>query len=599
MSTHVADDTVHLTASQNTLLDGLAPTLTAAELNYVDGVTSPIQGQIDATNLALSTHVADDTVHLTAAQNTLLDGLAPTLTATELNYVDGVTSPIQTQLNTLDTTLSTHMSDDTRHLTALQDAFIDGLNLPTLTSTEVNYLIGVTSGVQGQFNTLTSNLATHVADGAVHLTAAQNTLLDGLAPTLTAAELNYVDGVTSGIQGQIDATNLALSTHVADDAVHLTASQNTLLDGLAPALISDEISALVGVHTYETVQTQIDSKMDRVAGPTAGNLVILTIDGHVADALITPSAFALAIHTHQTTDIVDFVPDVNTLIANHTGPLLTVLDDLNDVTIAGAPVVGNVLRHNGSVWTNTPLVKAAIIDWVESDFVHAQGNLAESITGNKTFANDVTINGDLTVAGTTTWVNSTNLTVTDKNIVLNSGYAGPPTGANGAGITVIRNLAIDPTANLLWDEVQQQWKGGLAGSEAVFTVVGHTHVSTSITDFTEAAQDAVGAAITAGTKTNITVTYDDANNKVDFTVNRNSFHPDYELVVGTGLATYLTAFNFTAPVAGKVAVQVFVNGIKQVPGAAKAYTVTAPNTITFNAGSIPAVGDDVEFYGFG
>ena len=43
-------------------------------------------------------------------------------------------------------------------------------------------------------------------------------------------------------------------------------------------------------------------------------------------------------------------------------------------------------------------------------------------------------------------------------------------------------------------------------------------LSTKITDFTEAAQDAFGALVTAGTQTNITVTYDDANNKVDYSV---------------------------------------------------------------------------------
>jgi hypothetical protein len=43
--------------------------------------------------------------------------------------------------------------------------------------------------------------------------------------------------------------------------------------------------------------------------------------------------------------------------------------------------------------------------------------------------------------------------------------------------------------------------------------------STKISDFEEAAQDAYGALVAAGTQENITVTYDDTNNKVDFSVN--------------------------------------------------------------------------------
>lgn len=49
----------------------------------------------------LDQHIANALLHLSPQQNTLLDSLAPTLTATEINYLDGVTSSIQTQFNNL------------------------------------------------------------------------------------------------------------------------------------------------------------------------------------------------------------------------------------------------------------------------------------------------------------------------------------------------------------------------------------------------------------------------------------------------------------------------------------------------------------------
>ncbi len=55
-------------------------------------------------------------------------------------------------------------------------------------------------------------------------------------------------------------------------------------------------------------------------------------------------------------------------------------------------------------------------------------------TDDVTF-NDVTVSGDLTVNGTLTTINSTDLTVTDKNITIADGAA-DATAANGAGITV-------------------------------------------------------------------------------------------------------------------------------------------------------------------
>ena len=126
--------TVAGTLTYSTLNDGTtALTSTVAELNYVDGVTSNIQTQIDAktNNTGTVTSVAGTgTVNgltlsgtvtssgsltlggtfsatvseisdltATAAELNVLDGIPGTLTATELGYVDGVTSAIQTQID--------------------------------------------------------------------------------------------------------------------------------------------------------------------------------------------------------------------------------------------------------------------------------------------------------------------------------------------------------------------------------------------------------------------------------------------------------------------------------------------------------------------
>jgi len=55
------------------------------------------------TDAAPSSHVTDATVHLSSAQNTWIDSI--TATATEINYLSGVTSAVQTQLNSKQATL--------------------------------------------------------------------------------------------------------------------------------------------------------------------------------------------------------------------------------------------------------------------------------------------------------------------------------------------------------------------------------------------------------------------------------------------------------------------------------------------------------------
>jgi hypothetical protein len=232
LSSHSADYNKHLNAAQNALLDGLASTLTAVELNFVDGVTSPIQTQIDNINAGIggdiSSHTADNSVHLTPAQNTLLDGLNASLTATEVNSLVGVTGSVQTQLDAEITARSVHAADDSRHLTAAQNTLLDGISA-LVTATELNYVDGLTGNIQTQLNSEVSarssavsgvqtNLNNHAADAALHLTAAQNTLLDGLSGSLTATELNHMVGVTSSVQTQLNA-KLATSTKDASGGV--------------------------------------------------------------------------------------------------------------------------------------------------------------------------------------------------------------------------------------------------------------------------------------------------------------------------------------------------------------------------------------------
>lgn len=148
-----------------------------------------------------------------------------TTTATELGYVSGVTSAIQTQLDTLTTNVAGKQATITGGATSITSSNLTiaralistaagKVGVSAVTDTELLYLSGTTSNVQTQLNTLTTNVsgkqdtitgaATSITSS--NLTASRALASDGSgkvsASSVTSTELGYVSGVTSAIQTQ-------------------------------------------------------------------------------------------------------------------------------------------------------------------------------------------------------------------------------------------------------------------------------------------------------------------------------------------------------------------------------------------------------------
>ena len=90
--------------SSSLYLGGTAVTSTAAEINYVDGVTSNVQTQLDskqATITGAATTIASSDLTASRALISNSSGKVEVsdVTSTELGYLDGVSSAVQTQLN--------------------------------------------------------------------------------------------------------------------------------------------------------------------------------------------------------------------------------------------------------------------------------------------------------------------------------------------------------------------------------------------------------------------------------------------------------------------------------------------------------------------
>jgi hypothetical protein len=241
-----------------TLPSGTVTSAMIAEQAIVDGDISPTAGIAQSKISGLAGDLAAK-LDTTTASNTY-QTIVANVSNTEIGYLDGVTSAIQTQLDN-------------------KQAVVAGVN-----NTEIGYLDGVTSAIQTQIDakaplasptftgtvTLPSGTVTSamildgtivvgdLADGAV--TSAKildGTIVDadinasaaidwtklGISSTVSSTEIGYVDGVTSAIQTQLDAkASLSGATFVgAVSGTDLTLSGNLTINGTTTNLNSTNL----------------------------------------------------------------------------------------------------------------------------------------------------------------------------------------------------------------------------------------------------------------------------------------------------------------------------------------------------------------------
>lgn len=209
-------------------------TVSNTEFGYLDGVSSAIQTQINgkqATITGAATTITSSDLTASKALQSDASGkvAASSVTSTELGYVSGVTSAIQTQINSKQATItgaaSTIVSSDLSVSKALQSDASGKVSASSVTSTELGYVSGVTSAIQTQLGnkaakgansdiTSLSGLTTalSIGQGGTGQTTA-NTALNALLPSQASAANKYLksDGTNtswasaSGGAGELNA----------------------------------------------------------------------------------------------------------------------------------------------------------------------------------------------------------------------------------------------------------------------------------------------------------------------------------------------------------------------------------------------------------
>ena len=153
--------------------------------------------------------------------------------------------------------------------------------------------------------------------------------------------------------------------------------------------------------------------------------------------------------------------------------------------------------------------------------------IAIDSSGNVTLSQNLIITGDFTVNGSTTTVNSTNTTIDDNLLELNSGAS---SNANDSGIIIERGSTGD-NAVVMWDESADQFVVGTTTATASSTGnISHTKADFQAAQITGSS----GVFTSTGVSNVMTVsgTDDGAGEGPDIVIKRNSASPADEDVLG-------------------------------------------------------------------
>jgi hypothetical protein len=426
--------------------------VSSTEIGYLNGVTSSVQGQIDtklASADASSTYAPIASPTLTGTVTLPGSTSIGSVGSTEIGYLDGVTSSVQGQIDTKSPIAS--------------PTFTGTVTLPGSTSigsvdsTEIGYLNGVTSSVQGQIDTK-SPIASPTFTGTVTLPGSTS------IGSVGSAEIGYLDGVTSGIQSQID-TKLASATAASTYAPlasptftgTVTLPTGTVTSGvIANGTILDEdinATAAIAQSKISGLTTDLAAKAPlasptftgTVSGVTKAMVGLANVDNttDAAKPISTATQTALDAKLASATAASTYAPLASPTFTGTVSGVtkaMVGLGNVDNTTDAAKPI---------STATQTALDAKLASATAASTYAPIA---SPTFTGTVSAA-DLTLSGNLTVNGTTTNLNSTNLVVEDKNIVLGDTATPTDVTADGGGITL--KGTTDKTFN--WVDSTDAW----------------------------------------------------------------------------------------------------------------------------------------------
>jgi len=298
---------------------------------------------------------------------------------------------------------------------------------------------------------------------------------DTASGVIELTDQNYVSGVTagSGLSGGGATGNITVALDYENLTGNLVPSANVTYDLGSTTMMWKDIYVGPG-SLYVNGQ--------KVLEDDAGTITV-SADANQNVALVTSGTGDVELNAGGTGVInaqSNMLFDASQTIGGTGG--LTLSSNINAssnyINNVGTPAVAGDATNKTYVDGTSYITGGDGIDnnssTIEVDATVVRTTGAQTIAGEKTFSNDVIFNGDFTVNGTTSTVNTETIYLEDNIITLNYGTSGAPT--ENAGLTVDRGTSAD--VNIQWNETSDQWEITTDGSS-------YTKIAESTSDLLE------------------------------------------------------------------------------------------------------------------
>ena len=465
----------NLTVGGSFTLGGVPLTSTATELNLLDGVSGLVQA--DFTKLA-----------------------AVDSTATELNIVDGNTSIGTTAVSDGHGIVMNHGGTMAQTTVQTLAAYLDDeiTAMPNLVSTGALNSGSITSGFgaidNGSSAITTTGTVTYgsLSDGSITITAfVDEDDMSSNSATLVPTQ----QSVKAYVDTQLTAEDLDVTTDSGTIDIDLDSETLTIAGGTGLSSSASSTTVTMAVDAAQTgITSVVNSSLEigrdadnRIKFGT-DNQIIFEVDG--GDNVIFKTSGEIEASSLDISGGID----------------VDGTSDLDNTDIDGTLVVdgSNISLDSTSTLNidNSNTSNGITIGTATSGVPVSIGHSTSEVTVN----DNLTVTGNLTVSGDTTTVDTTNTTVKDTLLGLNSGAS---SNSNDVGIIIERG-STGNDALFMWDESEDKFALGTTTDNASST--GNLNMTTG-TLVANIEGNLTGTASTATVATTVTITDNESTNE--------------------------------------------------------------------------------------